>query len=279
MFIDIEAERFSMDMSTFPSTSLNTSPVVIPPIALIVTNLFGHPAFLKNMRSWCDSNKVWMIEDNAQGPFAMEDGKYAGTIGHIGVFSLNVHKHIQAGEGGIVTTDDQQIGEMVRGAVNHGELGQNLKAGLNLRMTEPTAAIACAQLVKAPAIIRNRIELAETLTDMVKDIPWIKPPRAAEGCRHVYYQWAARVINDDTQSKRFKFTNNLQGEGFPLQAGYAKPLHAIFENFMDTKLPVVERIESKEIMTFEVCLWDPSKSQIRRMREMVKRAAQSAEDD
>ena len=140
-------------------------------------------------------------------------------------------------------------------------------------MTETTAAIACAQLHKAPVIIPTRIELAETLTDMVKDIPWIVPPKADTGCVHVYYQWAARVVNDATQSKRFKFTNQLQNHGFPLNAGYTKPLHGIFENFMDHRLPVVEQIEYKEIMTFEVTLWDPSIKHLRDMREIVKRAA------
>ena len=142
-------------------------------------------------------------------------------------------------------------------------------------MTEPTAAIACAQLAKAKDIIAGRIELAETLTDMVKDIPWIVPPKADTGCRHVYYQWAARVINDKLGMgvKRFRFTNALQEEGFPLLAGYTKPLHGIFEPLMQHKLPVVERVEYKEIMTFEVCMWDPSKDQLKRMHEMVKRAA------
>jgi dTDP-4-amino-4,6-dideoxygalactose transaminase len=266
VFIDIETTRFSLDITSVPTGPL--------PKCIIVTNLFGHPAYLTSIRSWCESNNVLMIEDNAQGPFASEDGRYAGTIGHVGVFSLNVHKHIQCGEGGVVVTADDDLASRLCAAVNHGELAGDI-TGLNLRMTEPTAAIACAQLAKAKDIIAGRIELAETLTDMVKDIPWIVPPKADTGCRHVYYQWAARVINDKLGMgvKRFRFTNALQEEGFPLLAGYTKPLHGVFEPFMQHRLPVVERVEYKEIMTFEVCAWDPSKDQLKRMYEMVKRAA------
>ena len=79
-----------------------------PPRAIIVTNLFGHPADLIRIRQFCDEHDIIMIEDNAQAPFARIDGRYTGTIGHIGVFSLNVHKHIQSGEGGVIVTDDPQ---------------------------------------------------------------------------------------------------------------------------------------------------------------------------
>ena len=50
-------------------------------------------------------NNLFLIEDNAQGPLATEGNKYAGTIGDIGIFSLNYHKHIHSGEGGICVTN------------------------------------------------------------------------------------------------------------------------------------------------------------------------------
>ena len=262
MFIDIETTRFTMNM-----TSASKEPL---PKCVIVTNLFGHPAYLSNIRSWCDSNKVWMIEDNAQAPFAQEDGRYAGTVGHMGVFSLNVHKHIQCGEGGVVVTDDGALEEKLAGAINHGELNSSCSAGLNLRMTEPVAAIACAQLSKAERIIAGRIALAEELTSMVTDIPWIKPHTPDIGCRHVYYMWTA-LVDDPEQSRRFNFTNGLQQRGFPMLAGYTKPLHGVFGE--NVNLPVVQRVEYKQIITFHVCGWDPAIQQLKQMREMVKEAS------
>lgn len=113
-FIDIEPVRFSMNMNNFPGGP--------KPKAIIVTNLFGQGAFLKPMRSWCDANGVTMIEDNAQAPFATVDGTYTGTIGHIGVFSLNVHKHLTCGEGGIVVTNDNDLALKIKDVINHGEL-------------------------------------------------------------------------------------------------------------------------------------------------------------
>lgn len=256
IFKDIELVRFSMNMNNFVPGQ--------KPKAIIVTNLFGHPAYLASLRSWCDVNNVIMIEDNAQSPFAMEGRRYAGTIGHMGVFSLNVHKHIQSGEGGVVVTDDGQMGDRLRGAINHGELGKTGAIGLNLRMTETTAAIACAQLVKAPRIIPGRIALAEELTDMVSDTPWIIPPKRDIDCTHSYYIWAARVTNGE----RRKFVYEMNVANFPIRAGYSKPLNRIFDQAQSC--PVAEKMEDEELITFEICAYDPKRCHLQKMREIIK---------
>ena len=267
--IDIETLRFSMNMNLL-TTAL--------PKCIIVTNLFGHPAYLAAMRTWCDSNKVWMIEDNAQSPFATENGKYAGTIGHIGVFSLNVHKHIQAGEGGVIVTDSAELAEAAQRACNHGELypdmlGQSLAAGLNLRMSEPTAAIACVQLERAKAIIAGRIVLALELSDMFAGIPWIRPPVQDIGCKHVYYMWAAIV----THMRRDELASRLNAHGMPMRKGYSRPLNQIF--WSGNRCPVAEQMEGMSLLSFEVCAYDPSWRQRKTMREIVKRVVGSFYED
>lgn len=256
--LDIETTRFAIDMGHFPLRN---------PKAIIVTNLFGHPAYLSAMRRWCDGNDVLMIEDNAQSPFAAEGGKYAGTVGHIGVFSLNVHKHINAGEGGIIVTNEADLAMRIRCAANHGELAPAQLIGLNLRMTEPTAAIACAQLDKAERIICGRIELADEINEMVADIPFIKTQSRAENCRHVYYHWVATIRN----GTRRAFVNYLNSCGFPMIEGYSPPLNRVFQT--GDYCPVAERMEDKELIKFEVCSHDPTKRQLHIMKDIVRRAA------
>src|SRR5512143_1215537 len=263
VFVDIETVRFSLNM--------NMASVSTPPKAIIVTNLFGHPAYLSAMRSWCDANKVWMIEDNAQAPFAMEGNKYAGTVGHIGVFSFNVHKHIQAGEGGVVVSDDEELAGAIAGAINHGELatdvnGGNQKAlvGLNLRMTEPIAAIACAQLVRGPGIIETRRELAAELTDMFSDIAWVNPQGDDVDCKHVYYRWVAKVRNGN----RDLFVEKLKERGVPMLAGYSPPLNRVFK--ADQICPVAEYMEDHELISFGICEWNPKRRHLNQMREVIK---------
>ena len=256
-FIDIEPTRYSIDMEKFPTGGSK-------PKAIIVTNIFGHPAYLRKMRTWCDQNNVILIEDNAQSPFAMEDGQYAGTIGHIGVFSLNVHKHIQAGEGGVVTTNSEGLALSVRETINHGELGGG-HVGLNLRMTEPVAAIACAQLRKAPKIIEGRRKLAGYLSDIFSLIPWIEPSREDKGCRHVYYLWTARVPPPYVGT----LVQFMENRGVPLRAGYSVNLCDIFDPSQGT--PVAREVD-KSLISFEACAYDPRISHLQTLRKIVKQA-------
>lgn len=257
-FIDIEPDHYGLAVDKIPAG--------IRPNALIVTNLFGHPADLHAIRAWCDERRVTMIEDNAQAPFAMDNGKLAGTIGHMGVFSLNVHKHIQCGEGGVVVTRDEWLGEMLQDVVNHGELRNPTVVGLNLRMTEPIAAIAVTQLKRAQRIIQTRVDLANEITILFRQVPEVIAPFQRKACRHVYYVWAGRI----SKVYRDDFVRSLNERGFPIKAGYVCPLTKQFGRA--EILPVTDQIE-REIMTFEVCAYDPTRQNLSDMREIIARSA------
>src|SRR5262249_5209652 len=103
VFVDIEPDTFCLDLDAVRAA------IGARTRAVLAVNLFGHPARLHELRALCDEHGLKLIEDNAQAMLAEEHGRYAGTIGHIGVFSLNYHKHIHSGEGGICTTDDERL--------------------------------------------------------------------------------------------------------------------------------------------------------------------------
>ena len=259
LFGDIEEDTFMLYKSV--SQSL---PFPVQHKAVIVTNLFGHPGFLKTMRGSADHTGLIIIEDAAQSPFAVEHGKHAGTHGHMGVFSFNVHKHLQSGEGGIVVTDDEDYAQAVRRYVNHGELSGDTRVGLNLRMTEVTAAIALAQVSRRDELINSRIELAMELTKMVGPYACedLRLPVTRDGCKHVYYCWPLLV-----KKERDFFVQALCAEGVPVRAGYVKPLYQMPAFRQETgSWPVTAKVES-EIVLFEVCAHDPSKEQLVQIKE------------
>ena len=259
VFGDIEAETFSLFRMWH-----NKPPPSMPYKAVIVTNLFGHPAKLRLMRDSADRTGLTMIEDCAQSPFAVEHGKHAGTHGHMGICSFNVHKHLQSGEGGIVVTDNEDYAQAVRRYVNHGELAGDTRVGLNLRMTEVTAAIALAQVRRRDALINSRIELAMELTKMVEPYACedLRLPVTRGGCKHVYYCWPLLV-----RKEREFFVQALCAEGVPVRAGYVKPLYQMPAFRQETgSWPVTAKVES-EIVLFEVCAHDPSKEQLVQMKE------------
>ena len=296
VFADIEDETFCLDpvqvkASITPKTK-----------AIIVVNLFGHPARLAELRQIADDNDLFLIEDNAQAPLGSENGKSCGTIGHIGVFSLNFHKHIHTGEGGMCTTDDGDLAKRLQLIRNHGENTvedwgisdiTNI-IGMNLRMSELHAAVGLAQLSHAGAHIETRETLATALTEGTKDLEGWTPPVVRDGCRHNYYVWLPKFDEEATGINRVIFCKALAAEGFPHGVGYLPPLYTLpvfqkrqaigKEGFPFTltdrryegKLcPVTERLHEKEAIVFEPCAFEV----IDQTTELLIRAIRKVHDN
>lgn len=258
-FVDVEDETFGLDWRMAPAETK----------AIFSTNLFGHPSDLgRNEWDPGTRNPLYLIEDNAQSPFAMAHGRYAGTMGTIGVWSLNVHKPIQCGEGGMITTDHEGFAMAMRDFINHGEYSGTL--GLNLRMPEVCAAIARVQLRRGGEIIAGRIEQAEAIIDAIGKIPGIRPPVVRTGCRHVYY-----TIPFLIEDRRAEFCAALRGLGVPIVEGYQEPLYrdTPFERYR-RPCPVAEGLHDRRLFYFENCAWSPTGAQIKLIGDAFKRAAE-----
>jgi perosamine synthetase len=274
VFVDIENETFCLDVKKVEAA------ITPRTRAVIAVNLFGHPARLQELKILTAKRGIALIEDNAQGPLASEGGKYAGTIGDIGVFSLNYHKHIHTGEGGICVTRNEQLALRLQAIRNHGENVVNQAKipdlaniiGYNYRMTEMSAAVGIAQLEKIDTQVLKRQRIGEALTAGLSDLEGITPPKVRQECNHVYYIWAARIEADALGVSREKFSNALAAEGFPHFIGYSKPLYTlpVFQNriaigrdgwpftlstreYYKGMCPVAEQMHEKELVCFETC--------------------------
>lgn len=262
MFCDVEDETFGYDELVLGSSVKAT----------VVTNLFGHPAQLAKQRKMADDLGRVMIEDNAQSPFAMEHGRYAGTIGHMGVFSLNVHKHFQCGEGGVVVTDDDLLAEHMRAFINHGEnLPGATGIGLNLRMPETSAAIALIQLRRGLGLVEDRRQQAEAIINAIGDIPGIRPPVVRDGCTHSFY-----CIPFLIEGERARFCDALRVSGVPVVEGYVSPLYRMPAFRRVTRkdgCPIAEALHDRRLFIIENCARTFSTVEIRRIGDAFKRAA------
>lgn len=239
--------------------------------AMFVTNLFGHPARLAKLRQQADQLGRIMIEDNAQAPFAKEGKRWAGTVGHIGVFSLNVHKHFHCGEGGVVVTDNDQLAWRMRGFVNHGEhiMGP---IGLNLRMPEICAAIALVQLRKGRRLVAERCEQAEAILHAIGPLDHVRWPLVRKDCLHVFY-----IIPFLIDRGRGEFCNALRERGVPVTEGYQEPLYrmpAFSRMKRKDGCPVAEDLEDRRLFHIENCAHTFSRDEIRRIGDAFKRAAE-----
>jgi len=217
VFADIEAETFNLDPA---SIEKNITPYTK---AIVVTNIFGHAAQLSEIMEIAKRNKLKVIEDNAQAPGALYHGKYTGCISDIGVFSLNYHKHIHTGEGGVCVTDNDELAERMQLIRNHAEAvveGKGVKnlanmIGFNFRMGEIEAAIGIEQLKKLPSIIEEKIEWAKILDAGLTGLDGLQPPVVKDNCTHVYYAYPLVVDDNITKVHRDKIFTALTSEGVP----------------------------------------------------------------
>jgi len=249
--------------------------------AIIAVNLFGHPAPLAALRQIADDHGLLLIEDNAQAPLAGENGQLAGTVGHIGVFSLNVHKHINTGEGGMCVTADDELADRLQLIRNHGENAVATTAdisnlfGFNLRMTELTAAVGVEQLKKLDHFVAESVQIAEMWTNELADLEGIIPPVVRSGCDHVYYTWAMRYDAARNGLSREVFSKALAAEGIPHSVGYVDPLYRLplFQrkigmgrdgfpfnvgepNYASGLCPNAEQLHDHEFLRFDTCTFD-----------------------
>jgi perosamine synthetase len=276
VFVDIEPETFCLDPSAVRRAVTSRTR------AIIAVNLFGHPAQLGELQRFAHAHDLILIEDNAQGPLAREGEALAGTVGDIGVFSLNYHKHIHTGEGGMCVTRDPLLAQRLQLIRNHGEnvveqLGiediANL-VGFNYRLTELCAAVGIEQLRTIDEHVGRRETAGESLSAAVQGLEGLTAPVVRPGCRHVYYLWALKLDVGSLGVDRELFSRALAAEGFPHFKGYVQPLyrlpifrqrlafgrsgypfHLSGARYEECVCPVAERLYAKELLCFEPCMY------------------------
>jgi perosamine synthetase len=172
VFADIDPDTFCLDPKSIEAKITPRTK------AVLIVHIFGHPADMDAIMPIARKHNLRVIEDCAQAPMGKYKGKYVGTIGDIGVFSLNYHKHIHTGEGGIIVTHDAVLAEKLQLIRNHAENVVEAKGvkditnmiGYNYRMTEIEAAIGIEQLKKLPQLLEQRLKNARFLHEAIGNI-------------------------------------------------------------------------------------------------------------
>ncbi|UCC95301.1 MAG: DegT/DnrJ/EryC1/StrS family aminotransferase [Candidatus Omnitrophota bacterium] len=203
IFADIEEGYFCIDPDSCESKITKRTK------AIIVVDLFGQPYDASRINAIARKHNLVVIEDAAQAPGATYKGKFTGTLADIGVFSLNCHKHIQCGEGGIVVTDSDLFANRVRLIRNHAEavVGDKREkdivnmVGYNFRMTELEAAVSSCQLKKLKKLVEKRIANCSYIAARLTAIPAILTCSVRPSATHVYY------------AQPFKFNRRIAGVG------------------------------------------------------------------
>jgi dTDP-4-amino-4,6-dideoxygalactose transaminase len=197
--------------------------------AILLVHLFGAPAPMAEFKELARDHGLVLIEDCAQALLAEpEPGRYAGTYGDIGCFSLQQTKHITTGDGGLVITRDDRLARRMRLFADKGwprDTGErtNLFLAANYRMTELQAAVGRAQLTKLPDVVARRRRTAEALTTQIDSVAGLNPPVVAGS---VHWQYPIVIDPRAAGGSNATWVEALAAEGIPASAGYLhRPLY------------------------------------------------------
>jgi dTDP-4-amino-4,6-dideoxygalactose transaminase len=250
IFADVETDTFCLDPASIEAAITDRTK------AIIIVDIFGQPFNGPAVRALADKHNLKIVEDCAQAPNGNLNGTPTGLLGDIGVFSLNYHKHIHSGEGGIVVTNDEALAQRMAMLRNHGEcvVGawgvQDLTnmIGHNMRMTEIEAVIATSQLGKLDALVQERLDRVTYFEEQMRGFEPMTMPKVRDGARHVYYVHAC-LWDTNCGTDRNAFVDAVRAElpvfelrekeGVKLGAGYVRPIYLLpmFENRMALQGP------------------------------------------
>ena len=193
VFADIDLETYTIDPNSIEDLITENTKAILP------VQLYGQSADMDGINEIAEKYGLTVIEDAAQAHGATFNGTPVGSMGDMACFSFYPTKNMTTSEGGIITTNDEELAENARIFRAHGASIRyhHSEIGYNFRMTDISAAIGLAQLDKIDDFNCKRIENAAYLNEGLSDVDGIITPYCADGSKHVYHQYTIRVEKGD----------------------------------------------------------------------------------
>ena len=214
VFVDIRRRDYTIDLGDLERKATNRTKAIIP------VHLYGHTADMNRIGEIASKHSLHVIEDACQSLGSTYNGNQTGSIGEMGCFSFYASKVLTSGEGGAIVTNNKELADRLRMIRNHGMLeGYDTRIfGLNLRMTEISAAIAKVQMRKLKKMLQIRRKNAMTLTKLLQDSDIILP-KESDGSKYNWYLYTVAIENRDDVMKK------LNSLGIGATVYYRTPVH------------------------------------------------------
>jgi perosamine synthetase len=233
VFVDIDPVTYNLDPSLIEKAITPRTRAILP------VHLFGLSCDMDPILKIAEKHGLKVIEDACQSHGAVYKARRVGSFG-TGTFSLYPTKNMTSAEGGMITTNDEDLAEKCRVIRQHGMRRRYYhdELGFNFRMTDVHAAIGLAQLLKLEKFNQARQQNAAYLSQCLEGV---QVPFVPEGSQHVYHQYTLRVPDGRRDSLR----THLQEKGVGSEVYYPVPVHKqtfyVEELGYDLTLPEAEQ--------------------------------------
>ena len=226
VFADIDPVNFNIDPNDLKKR------ITIKTKAIIPVHLFGLCAEMDEIKAI--SGNIPLVEDGACAAGAAYKEIPAGALGTIGCFSFHPRKSITTGEGGMITTNDDQLAEVLGMLRNHGaSISEEQRhqgprpyvlpdfnlLGYNYRMTDLQGAVGVVQIKKLDTFINEREKWATWYIDQLKHIPWLRTPKIGSDYKHGWQSFVTFVDESKAPYSRNEIMEKLQSQGISTRPG------------------------------------------------------------
>lgn len=220
VFTDIDPDTYHISPDEIEKNITEKTKAIIP------VDLYGYPIEAKPIERIAAKHKLVIVEDAAQAHGATYLGKPVGAFAGASCWSFYASKNMTTGEGGVVTTNDDEMAETLRLIRTHGEKAKynSIILGYNYRMSEIQAAIGLVQLRKLPSFLVKRRRNANTLTALLSKSDKIKLPYETENRQNSWYLYTIRLQNS-TERERDKIVAELRRKDIGAEVYYHTPVH------------------------------------------------------
>jgi len=238
VFCDVDPRTFNIDPEKIEKLITKKTKAIMP------VHLYGQAVDVHPIQEIAEKHGVYVIGDACQAHGATYDGKMVGSFGDVECFSFYPTKNMTTGEGGMVTTNNENVAELIFSLRNHGREKtkwgyEHGRLGYNYRMTDIAAAIGLEQLKKLPKNIEMRQKNAHYFDVHLSsvEIPYVIP-RA----KHAYHQYTVKSKNRNLLMQNLK--KNEIGYGIY----YPQPLHT----YLHLKKYAHKDLKTSELLANEV---------------------------
>lgn len=282
VFADINSDTYNIDVNSIEKKITKKTK------AIMTVDIFGQSCEILKIMKIAKKYNIKVISDTAQSIGTKVGKYYSGTLADIGGYSLNYHKHINTGEGGIIVTNNKKLYERACLIRNHAEAVVNKNSntkqlsnmiGYNFRLGELESAIGIEQLKKLKNLIIKRQNIAKILNEGLSSLTHLKIPSVLKENTHSYYIYPINIDIEKIGISRKKIVNKLKKSGVPgLAEGYVNihklpmykkkiaygvnnfPWRSSFNkkiyDYNKEKLPIAEKMHKKNFFAIELCLFD-----------------------
>lgn len=261
--VPVEPDRVTMNLDS----RLIERSVTSRTKAIVTVHLYGRPCYDAAMRDIAARHGLKIIEDNAQAIGASVDGRVTGSLGDAAAFSFYPTKNLGAlGDGGAVTTDDDELASVVAALRNYGMTARDMNryAGFNCRLDTIQAAMLSVKLSRLGEEIDRRRELAAIYDTMRNDMV---TPADASCHGHVYHQYVVTV-----EDRRPRFIDYMAAHGVGTMVHYPVPPHRqpCYRGVIDAECPVAEYL-ADHVVSLPISPWCTSTDDARDIVEIINR--------